>query len=92
MGKTSKISVLESVPEAETEEHLLGILVSLFSNLASDSAPRIRLLAKFVEGNYEKLDRLIELRDGADNRLAPIEREIAEEREVCPGGTASSLR
>jgi beta-catenin-like protein 1 len=82
MGKKSKISVLESIPESETEEHLLGILVSLFSNLASDTAPRIRLLAKFVEGNYEKVDRLIELRDAAEARLVPVERDIARERQI----------
>ncbi len=82
MGKKSKLSALESIPESETEEHLLGILVSLFQNLASESAPRLRLLAKFIEGSYEKIDRLMELRDGAENRLAPVEKEIELERQV----------
>jgi beta-catenin-like protein 1 len=82
IGKKSKLSALESIPESETEEHLLGILVSLFQNLASESAPRLRLLAKFIEGSYEKIDRLLELRDSAENKLAPVEREIERERQV----------
>ncbi|CAD6887382.1 unnamed protein product [Tilletia laevis] len=52
------------------EEHVLGIVISLFNNLASDSEPRTRLLTKFVEAEYEKVDRLIEMRESAQTRLA----------------------
>jgi beta-catenin-like protein 1 len=67
---------------AEDEEHILGVLVSLFSNLESDSAPRIRLLAKFVEDDYEKVDRLLELREAAESRVKSREGELSAERRV----------
>ena len=60
----------------------MGILVSLFTNLASDTPPRIRLIAKFVEGDYEKVERLLEMREAAEGRLRPIERDIATEKKV----------
>lgn len=69
-------------PSAEDTEHILGLLVSLFTNLASDTAPRLRLLAKFVEGSYEKVDRLLELREEAEGRLIGTEREIDQEKKV----------
>lgn len=67
---------------SEDTAHSLGIVSSLFSNLASDSPARIRLVAKFVENNYEKVDKLLEIRDGAASRLQAAEREIAAERKV----------
>lgn len=65
---------------------MLGILVSLFTNLASESQSRLRLLAKFIEGEYEKVDRLLELREEAEGRLTVVEREIEQEKQVrfCP--------
>lgn len=70
----------------EDEEHLLGMLVSLFTNLASDTPPRIRLIAKFVEGEYEKVERLLEMRELAEGRCRPVDRDIADERlvSICP--------
>ena len=41
----------------------------------------MRLLAKFVENNYEKVDRLLDLRAGAVARLAVVDREIDQERQ-----------
>ena len=66
--------------EFEAEEHLLGILVSLFTNLASDSKPRIRLIVKFIENSYEKVERLLEMREAAEGRLKAAELEIAREK------------
>jgi beta-catenin-like protein 1 len=63
--------------------HILGILSSLFSNLPSESPARMRLLTKFVEGTYEKVDRLLEIREGAEARLKVAEQEIEQERNVC---------
>ncbi|GEM09010.1 beta-catenin-like protein 1 [Rhodotorula toruloides] len=51
-------------------EHILAILSSLFTSLPSDSPPRMRLLAKFVENDYEKIDRLLEIREELENRIA----------------------
>jgi hypothetical protein len=53
----------------DDDEHMLGIIVSLFFNLESDSQLRLRLLTKFVEENYEKVDRLVEIREGFRERV-----------------------
>ncbi|KAG6828403.1 hypothetical protein H0H92_008145 [Tricholoma furcatifolium] len=80
MGKGSKKQKsMNNLPPSEDTGHILGILSSLFSNIASDSPSRIRLLAKFVESNYEKVDKLLEIRDGARTRLKAVEKEIAME-------------
>lgn len=63
----------------EGTEHLLGILASMLRLLPSDSAPRIRLLAKFVEKDYEKLARLIEIRRSVSSQLSSVERQIESE-------------
>ncbi|KZS97700.1 DUF1716-domain-containing protein [Sistotremastrum niveocremeum HHB9708] len=71
-----------SEPVPEEVGHILSILSSLFSNLGSETPERIRLLAKFVEANYEKVDRILEVREGAVARLAATDKEIAEERKA----------
>lgn len=39
-------------------------------------------MAKFIEADYEKLDRLLELRETAHKRLAATEEQIREEKQV----------
>jgi len=78
MGKGSK----KAQSSAEDTEHILGILTSLFTSLASESVPRLRLLAKFVEDSYSKVDRLLDLREEAEGRLIATERAIDEEKAV----------
>lgn len=48
--------------EAADTEHVLGIFSALLRLLPGESSHRIRLLAKFVEKEYEKLDKLVKLR------------------------------
>lgn len=62
-------------------EHILGILVSMFTHLASESMPRIRLLAKFVSEGYQKVDQLLDLRDALTSRLDSIARTTEEEED-----------
>ncbi|GAA6003520.1 hypothetical protein JCM10207_000372 [Rhodosporidiobolus poonsookiae] len=70
MGKgSSKKAASVAALTHEDIEHILSLLSSLFSSLASDSPARIRLIAKFVEGDYEKVDRLSEVRDELETRL-----------------------
>ncbi len=69
-------------PAPEDTTHTLGILSSLFTNLPSDSPARIRLLAKFVENNYEKTDKLLDIRTSAQTRLTVVDREIDAEKEA----------
>ena len=82
MGKASKKG---KAPSAVSDDvgHMLGIISSLFTNLPSDSMPRMRLLAKFVESDYEKVDRLLDIRENAESRLKVIEKEIDQEKKVC---------
>jgi beta-catenin-like protein 1 len=67
-----------TAPEDTT--HTLGILSSLFTNLPSESPARIRLLAKFVESNYEKTDKLLDIRTSAQARLVVTDQEIDMEK------------
>ncbi|KAL1964533.1 hypothetical protein VTN77DRAFT_6830 [Rasamsonia byssochlamydoides] len=66
--------------DSETIEHLLGIFASLLRLLPGGSAARIRTLAKFMEKDYEKIQKLITLRREYAARLAPVEQAIERER------------
>ncbi|KAI6151882.1 Catenin-beta-like protein [Pisolithus tinctorius] len=81
MGKVSKKQKRNAGTQAtEDTSHILGIISSLFTNLPSDSSGRIRLLAKFVENEYEKVDKLLEIREHASNRLKQVDTEIETEK------------
>ena len=71
-----------ALPASEDTSHILGIISSLLTNLASDSPLRIRLLAKFVENNYEKVDRLLDIRDHAHSSLTTVDAGIEQEKKV----------
>ena len=62
----------------------MGIFASLLRCLPGDSAPRIRLLAKFVERDYEKITRLVELRREYATRLRTAEERVAAEKKQTP--------
>ncbi|MCJ1403856.1 hypothetical protein MMC11_007079 [Xylographa trunciseda] len=66
--------------DTQSTEHLLGILASMLRSLPGDSAPRIRLLGKFVERNYEKIDRLMQLRRDYSSRVSSVDHTIKSER------------
>ncbi len=57
--KTPKKILKAGGSEVEHEEHICSILVSLFKNL--QGAQHERLVAKFVENDHEKVERLMEL-------------------------------
>jgi beta-catenin-like protein 1 len=90
MGKASKKhkGAVAAPPASEDTAHALGMLSSLLSNLPSDADARVRLLAKFVENNYEKTDKMLDIRATAAARLATVDREIAAERAVREMGGA----
>ena len=66
--------------DKENTEHLLGILASMLRSLPANEAPRIRLLAKFVEKDYQACDRLVKLRREYVSKVAVIDAEIKQER------------
>jgi beta-catenin-like protein 1 len=66
--------------ERESVEHLIGMLASLLRYTPAESSSRIRSLAKFVEKEYEKIERLVALRAEYRSRLARVEAQIEVER------------
>ena len=52
----------------------------MLRSLPADSAPRIRLLAKFVEKDYEKIERLIKIRREYASRVLVADQSIKKDR------------
>ncbi|KAK6338653.1 hypothetical protein TWF696_009464 [Orbilia brochopaga] len=67
--------------DAQTTEHLLGIFASLLRNLPADSPARIRTLAKFVEKDYEKLGKIMALREDYSRRMWAVNQQIRAEQD-----------
>ncbi|KAG7449155.1 DUF1716-domain-containing protein [Guyanagaster necrorhizus] len=80
MGNMNKKQKSSETPASEDTSHTLSIVASLFSNIPSDSTERMRLLTKFVENNYEKVDKLLDIRDSAKARLQKTDTEIAADK------------
>lgn len=84
---TKKQKAKDAQPASEETSHVLGIISSLFTHIASESVERIRLLTKFVEKNYEKVDKLLDIRDAAKSRLKATEKQIdTEKQELLASG------
>ena len=66
--------------DSQTTEHLLGIFAALLRHLPGDSSARIRMLAKFVENDYSKVDKLLKMRQTYSSKLAAIDDTISTER------------
>ncbi|KAK4443493.1 beta-catenin-like protein 1 [Podospora aff. communis PSN243] len=66
--------------DAQTTEHLVGIFASMLRLLPADSAERIRTLAKFVEKDYEKTEKLVKLRREYGARVGAVDAQIQQEQ------------
>ena len=73
----------------ETTEHLLGILSSMLRSLPANEAPRIRLLAKFVEKDYQALNRLIQIRREFALRIDAVDKDINAEKAAAAASSTS---
>jgi beta-catenin-like protein 1 len=62
-------------------EHFLGIFAALLRCLPGDSAPRIRVLAKFMEKDYEKIGKLIKLRRDYAAKVAAVDAQVKTQRQ-----------
>lgn len=73
-----------NVPQQESQstEHLLGIFASLLRLLPGGSASRIRVLAKFIENDYRKIEKLVNLRREYASKVSPVEQAIEKERKT----------
>ncbi|KAK7911974.1 hypothetical protein PG985_014455 [Apiospora marii] len=66
--------------DGPTLEHLIGIFASMLRLLPGGSAERIRTLAKFVEKEYEKTTKLVQLRRQFAARVERADAEIRAEQ------------
>ena len=66
--------------DKDMTEHLLGILASMLRSLPANEAPRIRLLAKFVEKDYQACDRLIKLRREYLLKVVAVDGEVKQDK------------
>ncbi|KAI9691380.1 MAG: hypothetical protein M1820_009717 [Bogoriella megaspora] len=79
-GLKTVFGMLMKKPEPAATEHLLAIIASLLRALPGDSGPRIRLLAKFTEKDWEKIRKLTKLRREYAGRLEGVDKRIEAER------------
>lgn len=77
---TVEIGLTAKQQENQVIEHLLGIFASLLRLLPGGSAARIRTLAKFMEKDYEKIEKLVKMRRDYASKVTPVEEAIAKER------------
>ncbi|CAI6339694.1 unnamed protein product [Periconia digitata] len=66
--------------EAQTTEHILGIFASLLRSLPANTDSRYRVLAKFLEKDYAKIDRLVALRRDYAARVATFDARLNERK------------
>ena len=79
-GLKTIFSMFMKKADNTTVEHLLGILSALLRLLPGESAARIRTLAKFTEKGYEKVCKLVQLREDHASKVATVDEEIKLER------------
>ncbi|KAB8446169.1 hypothetical protein FH972_025151 [Carpinus fangiana] len=83
-GRDARDDSTSAADRRAAAEHVLGVLASMLRLLPGESAPRLRLLLKFVEGEgrraYQYLGRLVRLRREGAARLKPVEEAVRAER------------
>lgn len=79
--KTTFTMFMKKHPDNQATEHLVGIFSWMLRLLPGSSGERIRLLAKFVEKDYEKVDKLIKLRRDFAARMRLIDEQLAKEKQ-----------
>lgn len=79
-GLKPLFSHLMKKQDNEATEHLLGILSSMLRSLPANEASRIRLLAKFVEKEYQVPNRLVQLRREYAAKVARVDQEVKNAR------------
>lgn len=79
--KTPKKSKKRILSSDEHEEHVLSIISSMLRNCKG--AQRQRLLSKFAENDFEKVDRLLELHLKYLEKVEAVDREI-DQQQIVP--------
>lgn len=78
-GLKTVFGIFMKQADQTTTEHILGMFSSMLRSLPGASAERIRTLAKFMEKDYEKLNKLVQLRRDYARKLRPVEHGIKAE-------------
>ncbi|KAK4186798.1 Catenin-beta-like protein [Podospora australis] len=65
--------------DSVTIEHLVGIFGSMLRYLPGDTPERIRALAKFVEKDYEKIGKLVQLRREYAAKVKQVDEQFADQ-------------
>ncbi|RAR12862.1 DUF1716-domain-containing protein [Stemphylium lycopersici] len=79
----STFSKAKKPSDPQQTEHILGIFASLLRSLPGNSDSRFRLLAKFLEKDYEKIAKLVSLRREYVARLAAFDARTAEKKRAA---------
>lgn len=66
--------------DPEQTEHILGTFASLLRSLPGNSDARFRLLAKFLEKDYEKVNKLVTLRRDYATRVATFSAQLKDRK------------
>ena len=66
--------------DPETTEHILGIFASLLRSLLGNSDQRFRVLAKFLEKDFEKITKLVTLRREYASRVAAFDAKLEDRK------------
>ncbi|KAH7390989.1 Catenin-beta-like protein [Phaeosphaeria sp. MPI-PUGE-AT-0046c] len=66
--------------DPEQTEHILGIFASLLRSLPGQSDARFRLLAKFLEKDFEKINKLVTLRRDYAGRVAAFDDKLKDRK------------
>ncbi|KAJ3150840.1 hypothetical protein HDU89_002837 [Geranomyces variabilis] len=77
-AKTYK-KTYKSFSESEEDEHVITILASLFRSL-TDLNARERLMSKFLEAGFEKVDRLLQMHEQYFARVQAADRAISKRK------------
>ena len=80
VGLKTLFSLFIKKQDNEATEHILGMLSSMLRSLPANEASRIRLLAKFVEKEYQVPKKLLHIRREYAAKVAVVERNIKAER------------
>lgn len=83
--KTPKRNKKRLLSSDEHEEHVVSIIASMLRNCKG--AQRQRMLAKFTENDYEKVDRLIELHLKYLEKVDAVDDELEQQQQRNPDMT-----
>lgn len=80
--KPPKVTKKAGASEQEYEEHVTSIIASLFRNVQGPF--RDRIISKFLENDYEKVDRLMELHFKYKRKVTLVDEEVRREKRLNP--------